>query len=436
MNSHLNIFKTYAKEGRLYQLENDLTRSFAICMQEDALFFHEVLKVLLGADEEVFDLIFSSPEIDNNIQIDIQVNSNSISGYEKIIAVSLSEFEMDETHFWESIDETEYDPICDIVVKINDIVIIIEAKRDNIDCTKQLYNQVYNIVKHSGFESDINNLVQPVDLNWSKLMKIITRVLSFQQTMGSVNRFTSDFVNLVRGHNPNWFPETPIIALKAENREGIYRRIASAINRLDIQNEYKKLEYNDRLGLVFTKPWAGEILFNISEEGDLYVTVYAGNTKSQGYFIFNEDLEISNQLIVRGIKRDIDKVYHIKLTSFQKYFTGLWFEENKLLDKALYSKENYWNYTGQNKRGEHWTAIESLFDKSFVKEYLWRNELSWEDKVLKSNRNRFDMSFGYELSISIPFEELRLVDDNSDSLEGLMGLIKECYQKFEQELIK
>ena len=42
MNKHLNIFTTYAKDNRTYQLENDLTRSLAICLQEDALFFHEV----------------------------------------------------------------------------------------------------------------------------------------------------------------------------------------------------------------------------------------------------------------------------------------------------------------------------------------------------------------------------------------------------------
>jgi hypothetical protein len=47
MNSHLNVFKTYTKSNRVYQLENDLTRAFAICMQENSLFFHEVLQFIL-----------------------------------------------------------------------------------------------------------------------------------------------------------------------------------------------------------------------------------------------------------------------------------------------------------------------------------------------------------------------------------------------------
>ena len=44
MNKHLNIFSSYSKEDKGYKLENDLTRALAICLQEDKLLFHEVLK--------------------------------------------------------------------------------------------------------------------------------------------------------------------------------------------------------------------------------------------------------------------------------------------------------------------------------------------------------------------------------------------------------
>ncbi len=46
MNAHLNVFKTYTKKERTHQLENDLTRALAICLQEDPLFFHEILKLI------------------------------------------------------------------------------------------------------------------------------------------------------------------------------------------------------------------------------------------------------------------------------------------------------------------------------------------------------------------------------------------------------
>src|SRR5690606_8156253 len=113
MNSHLNVFKTYSRENRTYQLENDLTRALAICMQEDPLFFHEVLKCLIEA--QAFILLFSNTEVDNEVSIEIQRNTKELSGFEKIIAVSLSDFEMSEEHFWSQGNNKEYDPCCDIV---------------------------------------------------------------------------------------------------------------------------------------------------------------------------------------------------------------------------------------------------------------------------------------------------------------------------------
>ena len=55
MNRHLNLFKTYTKEDRNYQLENDLTRAFAITLLENQLFLHEVLKQIFSIN---FVIIF------------------------------------------------------------------------------------------------------------------------------------------------------------------------------------------------------------------------------------------------------------------------------------------------------------------------------------------------------------------------------------------
>src|SRR5690606_8516329 len=189
MNSHLNVFNTYTKKERIYQLENDLTRAFAICMQEDALFFYEILKVILNDDKQL-DLLFSNTEVENKVNINIQINSSEINSYEKIIAVSLSEYKMNVSDFLNQTHRHEYDPICDIVIELNDIVIIIEAKRDGVDCTAQLYNQAYNIVKKSNDIEKFNEIVESRDLNWEKLMQIASKISSFQKTVGKVNRFT------------------------------------------------------------------------------------------------------------------------------------------------------------------------------------------------------------------------------------------------------
>ncbi len=428
MNSHLNIFKTYTNETRRFQLENDLTRAFAICLQENTLFFNEVLKTILNEQEtnEMFSDIYSK----NDITINIQQRSSEISNYEKIYAVSLSEFEMSEDHFWNQKHDAQYDPICDLVININGIAIIVEAKRDNWDCTAQLWNQVYNVSRNVITDTeDMRAIVTPKDLNWFKLMNIAVKVHSFEKATGHPDRFLKDFINLVKGHNFRWLPEPSISSVSSDNTNAIRRRIESSLNELVKNYGYKKLDYNDRLGLWFDQPWAQEILFKVEENGALSITVYPGNTKAQGNFIFQKDPKPKTSIEVDTYDFPMSSMYHIKFTSFQRYFTGLWFYDSELRE-VLYTRQNFYKYCGRNKKGKNWQDIETLFDKAFIHDYNWRKECNWNSKVINSNRSQFDMSFGYELSITVPFEILKLKDQDKSDLTNLASFIDGIYKEF------
>ena len=56
--------------------------------------------------------------------------------------------------------------------------------------------------------------------------------------------------------------------------------------------------------------------------------------------------------------------------------------------------------------------------------------------MLNSNRNQFDVSFGYELYFEIPFETLRTVDNNKEDLSSLTALLEEIYYKTPDLLIR
>jgi hypothetical protein len=428
MNNHLNIFRTYAKENRRYQLENDLTRALAISMQENTLFFNEVLKAVLDAkySNELFNDLYSS----NEISINIQKNSSEIVGFEKIFAVSLSEHVMAETHFWNQKHESVYDPICDIVVRINNIVIIIETKRDNVDCTAQLYNQIFNVCTKNELKiEESKDLVTPRDLSWPKLMEIAVKVHSFEKAAGSPSRFLNDFIDLVKNHNFRWLPEPSIFSVSPKNKNMIGRRIDSALNESVKQYGRRKLDYNDRLGLVFDSPWAQELLFSIEKNGDLSCSIYPGNTKAQGDSIFQKNAKPRSFMTVSNRQYEVSILYHIKFTSFQRYFTGLWFSE-KDMKENLYTKNNFYKYCGRKKRGEDWEAIEALFDRSFQESFDWKAQCGWKSKIMGSGRNQFDMSFGYELGVVIPFQVLREVDQDKSDLSGLTALIDNIYKEF------
>ena len=357
MNKHLNIFKTYTKKNRSYQLENDLTRALAICLQEDALFFHEVLKTIID-DSDLYNRLFEDLDGDTEVQIEIQKRTSLIEEFDKVFAVSLSESAM--SNFWQQNHNSEYDPICDLVITINNILIVVEAKRDNIDCTSQLYNQILNIFnkQNKPFENN-QEAITPFDLNWKKLMAIAVKVASFEKTTGNTNRFLTDFIQLVKEHNFSWLPETPIGSLKNVNAKSIFRRIESAIIKFCDNNEaIEKLAYRDRLGTTFTKGWANEVLFNVDKKtGDLVVEIYPGNTKGQGYHIFRNEPQFNPQLNIDGESYAIEKNYHIKLMG-QSYITGLWLDEDDF-KKNLYTKRNFHKYTGRVRR-EAWKETEAV----------------------------------------------------------------------------
>lgn len=429
MNSHLNIFNTYSKESRQFQLENDLTRALAICMQENSLFFNEILMVILD-ETDYFDQFFNNIETSNEIAVTIQHNSANITGFDKIFAVSLSEWPMQVDQFWNQSHQEIKDPICDIVIRINQIVIIIEAKRDNVDCTAQLYNQTFNICQKNNIPIDkMKDTVRPVDLNWPKLMEKAIKVRSFETAIGTHNRFLKDFIDLVKKHNFTWLPEPAICSVFPDNKRAILRRIESAINEICNSDSYKKLEYNDRLGLYFDQPWAQEVLFKVTDEGNLVISIYPGNTKAQGMHIFGHDPQLNSTVLLINKQYDVSVLYHINFTSFQKYFAGLWFSEDDL-DKPLYTQENFWKYCGRKKRGPDWNEVESLFNDCFKPTYEWKEKCFWESKIIKSGKSQFDLSFGYELNIEIPFKELKKVDQSKSDLSGLSQLIKAAYIAF------
>jgi hypothetical protein len=264
-------------------------------------------------------------------------------------------------------------------------------------------------------------------------MSIAVRVLCFEKSFGNTNRFLTDFVSLVKNHNYRWLPEASINSLQSNNRSSIQRRIDTAIIEASKSNpNISKLPYNDRLGIAFPKGWAQEILFNITENGDLFVAIYPGNTKAQGIKLFKTTPIFKKEIDLLNDRYLVSKTYHVKFTSFQKYFTGLWFGEDRLRSE-LYTRTNFENYTGRKKRGEDWEKIEALFDNCLYID--WKKQCKWNELIINSGKNQFDISFGYEIVVKIPFSKLKEIDTKQSDLGYLKELIEDIYVKFSNSLI-
>lgn len=424
-NKHLNLFRTYTKEDRNYQLENDLTRALAITMLENQLFLHEVLKVLLSQNTGYYDTIFDDFSGKDSIQIDIQKN---VSEYEHLFAVSLSGHQMEVGSFFNQNNDTKYDPITDLVIIIHNVVIIFEVKPNYHDCTSQLYNQALNAFEHKISSKNVT----PVDLNWCKLMEIALQTANFEKAINQPSRFLTDFIQFIKGHNFKWLPQVPLSAISLN---GNLKRVEDRIETAVLQSSFETIL--GRLGFVSGLPWAHEILFAIQPDTEtIAVRMFPGNIKRQGAYIFlgdnepffNKDLKIFNQTF------NVEKRYHVKLTSWKRYFSGLWFSESDV-KASFYSKENFHRYSGRKKKGEDWESIARLFDTHFKTNYEWRKHSEWETKVLKSGKSQFDISFGYELKIEIPYSIFQEMDTDKNDVTELGVLFEEIKSAFERTFI-
>lgn len=436
MNSHLNLFKSYSREDRSNQLENDLTRAFAICLQEDNLFFHEVLKEIMKEKVEYYNNLFDDYNGKDQVQIDIQQKVKSLSNFNHLFAISLSETPLDVAGFF-NYPKSEYNPISDLSIHIDSTVLIFEVKPDAHDCSAQLFNQAYNAIsdKDEIPTEDLRSLITPVDLNWKKLMELTVKVLNFEKAVGSPSRYLVDFVDFIKRHNYRWIPEAPIGSLSPMgNSRRIKSRIVSALA------QSKLMELKHRLGWEINVPWADEILIHVNDNnGNLKVEIYPGNTKAQGLHLFKKGKSplFKNQIEIQGSNYEVKTGYHIKLTSFQRYFTGLWFNEEAIKD-GFYSYSNFNKYSGRMKRGEdNWGEIEDLFDKYFKPEFDWREKCGWlGKKVIKSTKSQFDLSLGYQLTTSIPFNIIKEVDREKNDLSRLTTFFESINEEFSKLLIQ
>lgn len=431
MNKHLNIYKTYTKVNRKNgELEDDLTRALAIVLQENDVFLHQFLKHILNKKEKAYDNLFDDYTNKNPIEIDIQKPVESIEGFDHLFAVRISGDAMGNDFFNQNHDR-DYNAVTDMFIKIDSCAIIIEVKPRNHNSTAQLYNQALNAIK-SNEELNLNKDVTPVDFNWPLIMETAVRVNNYQTAIGKSSRILDNFISYIKKHNYEWLPQLSLSALSVtENSRSISKRLNDAIENSE------NTAINNRLGIKCNYGWAEEIIINLNENTEeVCFTVYPGNTKSQGYHIFKTEGEpqFKKSLAINTKAREINKNYHIKFSG-QSYITGLWAGE-KDFKKPLYTRANFYNHSGRKKRQLHWETIKNVLDNAFNDEYDWKKYSYWNQKLINSNRSQFDISFGYELSVSIPFKELQLLDTDKNDLKNLIHLINEVKEAFKTVLIK
>lgn len=443
MDRHLNLFRAFSQNLSHENIEDNLSRALVLCLQNNSLLLHEFLKTVFAETNQkgLYSTIFTDITELDNLKMDIQVTMNNINTEEfsKIFAIAISGIPMDMSNFFTYKPNPTKSHITDIFISINDIAFVIEVKRNNDDCRGQLYQQVATIAEDVTEEN-----VFPLDFNWKKIMEMITQVNGFQTITNQKDRFITDFIDLIKSHNPNWLPVTPFASITNNyiNRYKFEQRIEAALNGISAYQNI--LNYSDRIGLQINTGWASEIVINVRENKnklvDLRFGIWPGNTKGQGWQMMgqlkkNPNWSPPKQLVINNIGFNVVWGYEIKFCHFNGFVANIILSDKDVkAGKKLISEDVHRRHTGKYIRA-NWNKLENFLDDYIEPHFNWRKYMNWDKNFLNTNRTYLTMSIGYEIETIIPVQYVQQLDKNIDDIKPLSDLIIEV-QKAYSDLFK
>jgi hypothetical protein len=280
-NKHLNVFEFYQNEKTI-PIENNISRGLAIVLRAYPLFLDRFLDLLNQQLQNRLQKANSFEEIDVQIQLSADRIANEYEGVSRIVGISLS------ADYVQNLGEWHADnPIPDIAIKINDALLVIEVKTNNVDPSKELKNQVEQIRAKLGLEA---SSVESVSCDWAVILLLL------QQTRNllceSDSSILSQYLEHLTYRFPEWFPVQNITAsmIDSDDVVAINKRIGQVAQRCaELFSGGAAEKWGGHTFDIFEKyaHCGGARLSFDSEQKALVVTLWPGDTKGQGKILFD-----------------------------------------------------------------------------------------------------------------------------------------------------
>jgi hypothetical protein len=436
MNRHLNIFHFFDDNDKKY-LENNLSRAFALCLKNDAVFLDNVLKHVLPSN--IYSDLFENDRPNYTIDIDLQKTVSSLDSYTNIIGIACSGIGIDLEDIEGIVPDGTPNPITDLCITIDETILVFEFKRTNEDCKEQLLGQVERIKENCPDDAEIT----VVDYNWREIIKTILKVLSFQKQINSVNSFTSDFADFLEYGYSEWFPNRLLknisfpTSSSDPNKDFLARRLRQIVALVAKNIGYETNSYSgkyNRIAIETDWNWSKEIHldFDVNRHNSITVSLFGGDTKNQGYSLYKSNKPISSLPDnINGHEIEFDP--YMKFSHFNSTVTVCHLKNEEYKDTHL--KSFFRNYAGRYKR-EKWSELETVLDGIVPK---WKEGCSYNEKLENSNRSYFDFTVGLVLKLHINFNEIKNKDndeENPEIIDSLTNIIVSLKQIVERNIIQ
>lgn len=441
-NCHLNIFHSYQQHDTR-PIENNLSRGLAIIFQE----YPEILMLFLEKVREKIQQTKSGFEVHiprEEYIIGFQRRVSEIREAEKVIGIALTAKELEMSGSEKVFDEhPDYEPITDLTLMYDDTAVIIEVKRNETDCRKQLEEQVKKYI------TDRDSEVEFISLTWTDIVLILQRYQRLHK--GNIDRLVKDYYEEMEVCYPEWFPTLPLIKLKVEEKERINKRLTN------IKEHYIKLR-NDNRNTVYGRGaipisfgWASECNLHFVEnfftkdhrnKPCIGIRICAADTCAQYYkliscsprLIFanqkNQRLLLKNNTIV-----DVRIVPYVKVSDSFRGLFWVYLNDLRIDDSQKFIQ--FGNGITKRWRKEDWGEFQKIMRMSdVVSEEKWKDFLlKFQDKLLNTRRTVMKVSLGFEIYAYLPFKEAQKIDSDDENyafvdflgetIDGLKRLIQQ-----------
>lgn len=444
-NKHMNVFEEYSHGGKM-PLENNLTRALAISLEENVLFLKTFLVYISkiinrpSLKKHAMDLSLDNSkkrEKSLNCNVGIQFdldNVNELGRIDKIYGLTLTtkkyKFEKIKTK------KTDKKEITDIIINIDNILVIIEAKRNSVNANNQLERQIDKAISKCSNSNIIDRTKG--SMKWEDVFLILDHF--YKLKFRTDDRIIDDFNALLYEYLAECAPSRKLGELKAlKNNKNISNNYDLFVNArlLNIKQEYIRKSYakkfldstqlkHARKNIQLNIPYLAECNFEYDAENSMINTVMYIGSKGSQYWRFKKS-ELSERIF--DIK-DIEG-FEIEIKPYIKFSSnyGRYLNHYEVYEKEV---EKYQDIIGRFKK-EHgiWkkrncnllTKIKTMCPGNFA-DFDSLDDFRKDFRETVKNKSTVLCTTEYCVKVKIPYDDAVLLDEKNEMPKLLHEIIK------------